>query len=105
MTRTEMIRQVLENLGVIDAIQSPSAEDAVAAGRRLDQETARLREIGLMWWTVDAIPDAVSQALSDLVAERCGPTFGKPYQAIRGEGRIAAVKSSAQREAQRAEYF
>lgn len=105
MTRTEMIRQVLENLKVVDAINNPSAEDSVAVGRRLDQETARLREIGLVWWSADEIPDSVSQALSDLVAMRCAATFGKEYAAPRAESMIAAVKSSAQREAQRAEYF
>lgn len=105
MTRAELIRQVLENLKVIDAINEPSAEDAVAVGRRLDQETARLAEIGLVWWAVDDIPASVAQALSDLVAERSANTFGKQFQAVRGESRIAAVKSSARREAQTAEYF
>jgi hypothetical protein len=105
MTRTEMIRQVLENLQIVDAINPPSAEDAEAAGRRLDQETATLREQGLMWWTADAIPDSVAQALSELVAERAAPTFGKQYASVRALARIAAVKSSAQREAQRGEYF
>lgn len=105
MTRADLIRQVLENLRIIDAITEPSAEDAAAAGRYLDQETARLTEIGLVWWPAEEIPQSVSGALSDLVAERSANTFGKTFQAVRGEARIAAVKSSARREPQRAEYF
>jgi hypothetical protein len=105
MTRAEAIKQALENLRVIDAISNPSAEDTVTVGKRLDQVRAELSEIGLVWWTFDAIPDAVAGAFCELVAEASQSTFGKTYSAPGARSRIAAVKSSAQREPQRADYF
>lgn len=105
MTRAEAIRQVLENLRVIDAISEPAAEDAVRVGRRLDQERARLSTKGLMWWDADSIPDDVSGAFCDLVATRCASIFNKQYDSTGAEPMIAATKSSERREAQRAEYF
>lgn len=105
MTRAEAIKQVLQNLLVLDSISNPAPEDAAVVGQRLDQERDRLIERGLCWWPEDEIPGAVSAAFCDLVAERCGPAFGRPFTAIKGEGRIAAVKSSAVVEHMRAHYF
>jgi hypothetical protein len=105
MTRTEAIRQALEVLTVIDAVQSPSAEDSDTMGRYLDQETARLREAGLVWWSADAIPDSVAGAFCRLAAEKAGPTFGKAFSAGTAQGEIAAVKPSAARPPVKAMYY
>lgn len=105
MTRIEAIRQVLENLRVIDAISDPSAEDAARVGRRLDQERARLQTKGLMWWDADSIPDDVSGAFCDLVSTRCQNIYAKQYDSAGAEALIAAAKSSERREPQRATYF
>lgn len=105
MTRAELIRQVLENLRVVDAISEPAPEDASRVGRRVDQERARLTEIGLCWWDAETIPDAVAGPLSDLVAERSANIFGKQYAAPMAQKEIAALKSSETRDAVRTEYF
>jgi hypothetical protein len=105
MTRVEAIKQALENLRVIDAISNPSAEDAVTVGKRLDQVRARLSEIGLVWWTVDDIPDSVVGAFCDLVAEASQAAFGKTYSAPGAQAAIAAVKSSAANNTVQALYF
>lgn len=105
MTRAEAIKQALQNLTVLDAISEPAAEDAATVGARLDQERARLNERGLVWWDADAIPDSVSGAFCDLVAERCQGAFGKTYSAADAEKMIAAVKSSERRDPVRVTYF
>lgn len=105
MTRADAIKQALENLRIIDAISSPSAEDAVTVGRRLDQERSRLSERGLVWWDADDIPDSVSGAFCDLVAAASQNAFGKQYDAGNAEARIAAVKSSAKGDTIRALYY
>lgn len=105
MTRAEAIRQVLEDLRVIDAVSEPAAEDAVRVGRRLDQERARLAERGLVWWEEGNIPDSVSGAFCALVAARSSSIFAKQFDASGAEAAIAAVKSSERREPVRQEYF
>lgn len=105
MTRAEAIRQVLENLRVIDAVSEPAAEDASRVGRRVDQERARLSTKGLVWWDADSIPDDVSGAFCDLVSVRSMSIFAKSYDATGAEAMIAAAKSSERRELVRATYF
>lgn len=105
MTRADAIKQALENLRVIDSVSEPSAEDAVTVGKRLDQVRAELSEGGLVWWTSDDIPASIALPFCELVAEAARDTFGKSYTASGARSRIAAVKSSEQREPQRAEYF
>lgn len=105
MTRADAIKQALENLRVIDAIDEPSAEDALTIGKRLDQVRARLSEIGLVWWLPDAIPDSVALAFCDLVSEAAQSAFGKTYSAPGAQAAIAAVKSSAQTGVVKALYF
>lgn len=105
MTRAEAIKQALQNLRVLDAISNPAAEDAATVGQRLDQERARLNEIGLAWWDADAIPDSVSGAFCDLVAAASQSVFAKQYDPGNAQARIAALKSSAGLDVVRAEYF
>ncbi len=105
MTRAEAIRQVLENLRVIDAVTEPAAEDFSRVGRRVDQERARLQEKGLVWWDADSIPDAVAGAFCDLASVRSMSIFAKQYDASGAEAMIAAAKSSERREPVRVDYF
>lgn len=105
MTRADAIKQALQNLRVLDAISNPAAEDAATVGQRLDQERARLTEIGLCWWDADAIPDSVAGAFCDLVASACQTSFGKTYDPGNAQARIAALKSSAGLDVVKAEYF
>lgn len=105
MTRAEAIKQALQNLRVLDAISSPSAEDAVTAGERLDQVSAELEERGLVWWDADNIPLSASGPFCQLVAAACADAFGKTYDASGALGRIAALKSSAERPILKVTYF
>ena len=105
MTRAEIIRQVLLNLRIVDAISNPSAEDAADAGRALDQRTAWLKARGLVWWDEDSVPDAVAAPLAAKVAEDCAPWFNKPFAAPKAISEIAALKSSEAREPVRTDYF
>lgn len=105
MTRTDLIRQVLLNLKIIDPLSNPSAEDAADAGRALDQRTAWLKERGLVWWDADDVPDAVARPLAQIAAEDCSDWFGRPYVAPKAISQIAALKSSEDREPARATYY
>jgi hypothetical protein len=105
MTRAEAIRQVLENLRVIDQTANPDADDALAVGKRLDQARSFLTEKGLCWWDAESIPDSVAGPFADLVAERSCNIFGKTYAAPNALKEIAGIKSSEAREAVSAQYF
>lgn len=105
MTRAEAIRQVLEDLRVIDPSDEPEAADERTVGRRFDQQRARLSEIGLCWWDADAMPDAVAGAFCALVASASASAFNKQYDATKAQSAIAAVKSSERREPVRTDYF
>lgn len=107
-TRSDLIRQVLEDLAVIDAISNPDANDSAAVDRRADRVTARLRELGLCWWDEETIPDAVMPALGLLVANEAAPTFGKgrdmsaEAKALRD---LAKLKNTEERPIVRTEFF
>lgn len=105
MTRAEAIKQALQNLTVLDAISEPAAEDALTVGLRLDQERARLTDLGLCWWDAESIPDGVAGAFCDLVAAKSAASFGKAFEATGAQAAIAALRSSERREPVRAEYF
>lgn len=107
-TRTDLIRQVLEDLTVIDAISNPEANDTAAVDRRADTITSLAKERGLCWWDEDSIPDYVMPFLVKLVANESAPAFGKPqidtlsHPGWRG---LASVKNTDEITPQRPDYF
>lgn len=105
MTRSEAIRQVLEDLQVIDGISNPSAEDTATIGTRLDQTRAFLLERELCWWGADAIPDSAAAAFCAIVAARSASAFGKVFDASGAKAELASLKSSEQRPPVVSEFF
>lgn len=107
-TRTDLIRQVLEDLTVLDAISNPDANDSAAVDRRADTITALATELGLCWWTEDAIPDQVMPFLVGLVANEAAPAFGKPKgdtMSHPGWKGLAAMKNTDERPVVQATYY
>lgn len=105
MTRAQAIKQTLQNLRVLDAVSDPAAEDASRVGERLDQVRAELSERGLIWWDAEAIPDAAAEPFCRLVAAASADMFAKAYDPGKAIGRIAALKSSAERPPVKATYY
>lgn len=109
-TKADLRRLVLTKLTIIDETELPSIEQASLLDIFIASCRAELREKGLVWWDEDAIPDEALLPLRDYVAAKCCGDFGragKGFEAGEAIGRagLAAVKSSDQREEQRAEYF
>lgn len=81
-TKQELAIDVLRlGLGVIDALHSPSAEDAALVEDSYDHKLAELRDKGLAYWpntsrTAEEIPDAVYGALVDIMTEDVAGAFG-----------------------------
>lgn len=80
-TREEFVRQVLLELGVVDATEAPEAEDAVFVGDRAAQKFEELYEEGLIPFDVEGpIPGRYFLPLVSIVALECMTAYGKSGQ-------------------------
>lgn len=110
-TKAQLRRLVLAELKVIAAVTTaPTAEIGALCDLYIDGGRAELLEKGLCWWDEDSIPDAVSVPLAKYIASQACAGFGKDGKGHEAKERpalkkIAALKSTAQRETVRAEYF
>ncbi|BAQ43971.1 hypothetical protein [Methylobacterium aquaticum] len=102
-TRQDLIALVLENLGVLAAGQSASAEDREAVNRRIDPKLRELerREVfaGL---NADVLDDAVFLYVGDIIAAACRTPFGitgaKSDQLAKAAGEAEAMLKSMARQ-------
>jgi len=81
MTRTqsELAKIVLRDvLAVIDATETPNAEDDAAVDAAYADRLEELRDLGLAYWSANAIPNVVLRPLADLVGSTIAPAFGLP---------------------------
>lgn len=89
-SREEFVRQVLLELGVLDASEAPTAEDAVFVGDRRDQKFEELYDEGLLPFDIDGeVPARYFLPLVYLVSVECATAYGKPlgdYAAKAGDG-------------------
>jgi hypothetical protein len=87
-TKQELARDVLRQLGVLDALHTPAAEDSAYIEDAYDHKLSELRDKGLAYWpnttrTAEEIPEAVYGALVDIMSDDCAGTFGiTPEQVI-----------------------
>lgn len=77
-SREEFVRQVLVELGVLDAAEAPEAEDAQFVGDRRDQKFEELYEEGLIPFDIDGqVPARYFLPLVAIVATECLTAYGK----------------------------
>ena len=83
-TRTlqNLSKSVMEKLAVIDALESPSAQDHSLIAERYAEIFDALAEEELAYWPTGEIPLIVFPALTDLVALHVGSAFGRPMVAV-----------------------
>lgn len=76
--REEFVRQVLVELGVLDATEAPEAEDAVFVSGRTQQKLEELYEEGLIPFDIAGeIPARYFLPLVALVAAECLTGYGQ----------------------------
>jgi hypothetical protein len=97
-TTSELSKAVMQKLAVIDAMESPSAQDHVMINARYEELMEGLREENLAYWENSTIPLVVFPALTDLVALHSGSAFGKPLAAV---GDIEQAEMSIKRRIRR----
>lgn len=80
--RETFVRQVLTDMGILAADETPSAEDAALVGQRTDQTFEALYEEGLIPFDIDGqIPARYMAPLAALVAHAVYGAFGLHDQA------------------------
>lgn len=76
-TNTQMYQLVAEELGLIGAGQSLSADDRDRIQRRASIVRAWLIDESLCYWLDDAIPDAAALPYAQIVAGQCAEMYGR----------------------------
>lgn len=110
MTKADLRRMILSHLTVIDDTENPSEEQRQLVDLWIDGARSLLLERGICWWDEDDIPAAVSIPLTRYVSALCCGAFGRRGKGFEADeapalAMIAGLKSSDQREEQRAEYY
>jgi hypothetical protein len=80
-TKTDLSTDTLRKLGVLDALHSPSSEDAAIVEARYDDMHESLKDQGLVYWpntdrSTAEIPSVVFGAVVDIMAENVALHFG-----------------------------
>lgn len=82
-TRQELVRDVLLELGVLDANEAPEAEDYVTVDDRCQQKLEELYEDGLIPFDLDAaIPARFHISLVRVIAETLYGQYGVSARAL-----------------------
>ena len=77
ITNNELYILVAEELGIIGAGQSLSADDRDRIARRAQKVRAWLIEEGLVYFIDDAIPDAAALPYAQIIAGQCAEMYGR----------------------------
>ncbi len=101
-TRAELAVAVLQELGVLDASETPTAEDSELVIDRHDELLAHLVDEELAYWAEDEIPLAVFGALRNLVINQVRGVFGEPVTAEEVEARHKMLMGPLRRHVARA---
>ena len=81
-TAAELRNAVLTRLGITQAGQSASAEDAAVVDTAYTSIYARLRRLGVATWGKGSIEEGAQQPLSKYLASEVAPQFGFSGQAL-----------------------
>jgi hypothetical protein len=96
---TELATQVLKDLGVIGAGQSPEAADVADVVSAYRIKYAELGGSGLEYtfWSMEAIPETIFFILRDLVTLEVRGSFGQPISASEKEIEDAKIMKRLRR--------
>lgn len=77
-TTTELATAVLRHLSVIDAVESPSAEDLSFIEELYADKFEELNDMELTYWAPDEVPQPIFLAIRDLIANEARGNYGEP---------------------------
>ena len=76
-TSTQLATTVLRKLGVIDALETPSAQDVAYVKSEYVAKLAEWDDRDLVYWSQDAIPEAVYNPLALLMINEVQGAYGR----------------------------
>lgn len=77
-TRQELAESVLRDMAVLDASETPSADDATLVKAAYDDKYEEWQDESLVYWLLDEIPNAVFLPIRDLIVNEVKGAFGQP---------------------------
>lgn len=91
-----MTTDALLGIGVLNATESPEAQDAAFVENRYDAKLEEWRDLGLVYWpntdrNTAEIPDVVYAVLCDLMGNEVAGAFGKAGPIEEKEAREALI--------------
>jgi hypothetical protein len=108
-TRTDLINEALDLLGVVGIGQTPSAEDRAVIDGKIEPKLAELARREIVYIAdPDQVDDDIFDAVATLIAEVAGPKFGRPRDLgvrLEAEARLIEMQGGEGRETVRAEYL
>lgn len=83
----DLVEAVLRHIAVLDATETPDADDATLVTRAYTAKWHELTAHGMevTYWKLDEIPEAVFLVLRDLIALEVRGAFGMPLPAQQKE--------------------
>jgi hypothetical protein len=90
-TQADLVKRVLLHLDVLVGGETPSTEDDATVDLAIGEVMGELTELGLAYWAVGAIPEAVMRGMTIMVASNCAASFmsrseAASYEQDRGRG-------------------
>lgn len=86
-TRQELATSVMQEMGLLDAMGTPTAEDANLIKKVYDDKLEHWRDEELVYWEADEIPNAIFIAIRDCMMLEVGGSFGQPSTAEEKQAR------------------
>ncbi len=110
VTTAELRAAVAEHLRISGVDVTLDSERAAIIDGKIDDVSAMLRELGLIWWPDDAIPAPCKLAMTLIVAAFAAAPCGKAGQDYEkgdpgGRAMLAMLRPAAGIDTQRASYF
>ncbi len=100
-TRSELVTSVLREMGVLDASEEPSAEDATHIKAVYDDKLEHWIDEDVAYWSSDEIPNAVFIAVRDIMINEIGGAFGQPVPPETKQQREIMLENRLRRHAAR----
>lgn len=110
LTNAQLRERIADHLRISAVDRVLSSERAAKVDNAITDAFAELRELKLLWWATDAIPEACANALKHYISAHACASVGKGGQGYEaghdiGLAMLSRLKTTGTQETVTAEYF